>query len=60
MMIIILILLAAVAFLSGFLYGSMRRPKKSRNVIGESGFEIEPITEKEYENFLKYDGSEQS
>ena len=58
-MIIILILLAAVAFLSGFLYGSMKKPRKGRSVTEKNGFEIKPITEKVYENFLKYDGSEQ-
>lgn len=59
-MIIVLLLLAVSAFLSGFLYGTMRRPEGKVRAIRDNRFEIKPITEKEYENFLKYDGSEQS
>ncbi len=60
MMIIVLLLLAVSAFLSGFLYGTMCKPEGKANIIRDNKFEIKPITEEEYENFLKYDGSEQS
>ena len=57
MMIIILLLLMAVAFLSGFLFGIMRTPKV--NSINSRDLRFESDIDEEYENFLKYDGSEQ-
>lgn len=57
MMIIILLLLMAVAFLSGFLFGVMRTPKV--NGVKSNDLRFESDTDEEYENFLKYDGSEQ-
>lgn len=57
MMIVILLLLMAVAFLSGFLFGIMSTPKV--NNIKSSDLRFESDTDEEYENFLKYDGSEQ-
>ena len=56
MMIIVLLLLSAVAFLSGFLFGIMCAPK--RKVSGVN-FTFKSDLDEEYENFLKYDGSEQ-
>ncbi len=56
-MTIIVLLLAVLAFLSGFLLGFMRAPKtqgaKTYNLKFKSDID------EEYENFLKYDGSEQ-
>ena len=57
MMLIVLLLLMAVAFLSGFLFGIMSTPKV--NNIKSSDLRFESDTDEEYENFLKYDGSEQ-
>ena len=57
MMIVILLLLMAVAFMSGFLFGIMSTPKV--NNIKSSDLRFESDTDEEYENFLKYDGSEQ-
>lgn len=56
-MIIILLLIMTVAFLSGFLFGMVRKPKVKSIKTGTPKWE--GITDVEYENFLKYDGSEQ-
>ncbi len=57
MIIIVLLLLAVLAFLSGFLLGIMRAPKERGAKIHDLKFKSD--MDKEYENFLKYDGSEQ-
>lgn len=59
MIIIVLMLLAVSAFLSGFLYGTMRVPKDRGQGVRDNGLEMKSSTNNEYENFLKYDGSEQ-
>ena len=57
MIIMVFLLLAVLSFFSGFLCGMMRAPKKAteNNVSAKWESEID----EEYENFLRYDGSEQ-
>ena len=58
-MIFIYLLVAVLAFLVGFLLAEKTNPK----IKPKSKMEASAITEKvrrEYENFLNYDGSEQS
>ena len=57
MMIIVLLLLAVVVFLSGFLWGVMRVPKEKG--CKPADLKLKSDLDEEYENFLKYDGSEQ-
>lgn len=59
MMIIVLLLLSAVAFLSGFLFGIMCAPKGKVSGVNSGNLTFKSDLDEEYENFLKYDGSEQ-
>lgn len=56
-MIIVFLLLAGLTFLSGFLVGIMRAPKA--NDAKTHNISIKNDIDREYENFLTYDGSEQ-
>ena len=57
-MIIIFFILSSAAFLIGFLLGLKRKPIKS--VLKPKTFDEDLIKlQKEYENFLNYDGTDQ-
>ncbi len=59
MTMVVWLLLAAVSFLCGFFYGIIRDPKGPGKEKLIRDFTVSSILEKEYENFLNYDGSEQ-
>ncbi len=58
MNIIVLILIAVAAFVIGYFLGNLDEPPM-REVIEIKPIEDSRSLDKEYENFLNYDGSEQ-
>lgn len=58
MIMIVFLLIALSAFLSGFICGSGLTPQRKSVKKPKAEFKSE-ILSKEYENFLNYDGSEQ-
>ena len=57
-MIIMFLILAILAFLMGFFLGAL--PKQRSSAIKKAHSQVDYETlEKEYENFLNYDGTEQ-
>lgn len=58
MTVIVLLLIAVLAFMGGFLFGAIYSPQSSLTESRKPDCQVEIIA-KEYENFLNYDGSEQ-
>ena len=58
MMLFVLILISVTAFISGFHFGGLDKPQKPKRI---PQYDSESLKQKkEYENFLNYDGNEQS
>ena len=58
-MIFLYLLIAVLAFLTGWFLGKQRTVKPIYKPVKKGDFGTEENLRKEYENFLNYDGSEQ-